>query len=263
MPTPPGSTGRSANGAAGRAYRSKRGRTRQAVLAAVLVLLLAGGGLAAWYGFRQASATGGGGDPTPTASAGDGRPAFVPAGWRVAVRSLDARNGWHDNTGTSGSCRLDGGTLTATRTRADGTGTGMFSCGGAQTHYRNVALDTTVKVQAGCAGIWLRTGDLHGYFVEICPDSITLHLVKDSDPSGSTALHSWSLADSAAGRSIRVGVLAEGDDITVYADGRKLGDPVHDGKVTTGRLDLGVFAPDRDATAVFTAARAWHPADSG
>ncbi|WP_207128303.1 hypothetical protein [Actinocatenispora comari] len=269
MPTPPGSSGRSANGGAGRAYLSKRGRTRQAVLAGVLVLLLAGGGLAAWYGFQRATASdggGGGGGPTSSPSASDGRPGFVPASWQVAVRSLDAQNGWHDNTGTSGSCHLDGGELTATRTRDDDSGTGMFSCGGAQTHYRNVALDATVQVDAGCAGIWLRTGDVHGYFVEVCSDSITLHRVKDTDPSDRTALHSWPLSTSASDGPIEVGVLAVNDSISVYVDRKQLGGPVTDDtddKVTTGRLDLGVFAPDQSATAIFTDAEAWHPANSG
>jgi hypothetical protein len=260
MPTPPGSSG-----TAGRAYRSKRGRTRQAVLAGVLVLLLAGGGLAAWYGFQRATASdgGAGGGPDSTPAANDGRPGFVPAGWQVAVRSLDAQNGWHDNTGTSGSCHLDGGELTATRTRDDTSGTGMFSCGGAQTHYRNVALETTVQVDAGCAGIWLRTGDLHGYFVEVCSDSITLHMVKDTDPSDSTALHSWPLSTSPTDGPIKVGVLAVNDDISVYVNRKRLGGPVKDDTVTTGRLDLGVFAPDRSATAIFTGAKAWHPANSG
>jgi actin-like ATPase involved in cell morphogenesis len=259
-PTRPVTSGRSANGAGGRAYWSRRGRTRQAVLAGVLVLLLAGGGLAAWYGYQRATAYLGSGDGDP-ASASDGRPGFVPADWQVAVRSLDAQNGWHDNPGASASCRLHSGILTATRT--DSTSTGMFSCGGPRTHYRNVALDTTVQVQAGCAGIWLRTGDLHGYFVEVCPDSVTLHLVEDTDPSSDTALHpSWPLTRSATGRSIRIGVLAIDDTITVYADGEKLGGPVENDKITTGRLDLGVFAPHQDATAVFTRARAWRPANS-
>ncbi|BCJ38369.1 hypothetical protein Athai_58720 [Actinocatenispora thailandica] len=257
MPATPRSTGRSATAAgAGRPYRSRRGRSRQAVLAAVLVLLLAGGGLAAWYGYRRATAADG-----TRSSAGDGRPGFVPAGWQVAVPSLDAQNGWHDNDGTAGSCRLKGGTLTATRTRtAD---TGMFSCGGGQTHYRNVALDTRVRVQAGCAGIWLRTGDVHGYFLAICADSVALHAISDTDPSETTALHTWPLSRSAIGRSIRIGVLARDDNFTVYANGRKLGAPVRDDQITTGRIDLGVFAPKHDATAVFTTARAWHPADAG
>jgi len=231
----------------------KRGRDRQAVLASALVLILAAGAVAGWYGYRRATAA----ERSDTPVAQDGRPAFVPAGWRVAVPSVGADDGWHDNTASSGSCQLRGGALSAARTRSGGTG--MFSCGGAQARYRDVAVDTTVRVRSGCAGIWLRTGDVHGYFVAICADAVGLHLVSDTDPSDATALHRWPLSRRTTGRSVEVGVLARGNHLTVYADGSTLGS-VTNGAITAGRLDLGVYAPTRRAAAVFSAARAWQPA---
>lgn len=219
---------------------------------AVVVILVAALAGVGWYALRSGnhsvSADTGGHSPSPT---GDGRPAWVPSDWTVAVRALAA--GWHDHRSSNGTGTCSMGSSQLTVTLTDPVGTGMFQCVGRPTVYGDVAINTTVRVDSGCAGLWLRTGDTQGYFLDRCHGSIELHLVSDTDPSAASLMKRW------PGTGERIGAMVRGDVISVYADGHRLGS-VRNGQVDAGRVDLGVFTgQDDSARVVFSRARVWQP----
>jgi hypothetical protein len=183
----------------------------------------------------------------------------VPASWRLAVGSTGGRNGWRDNTSRdgTGSCTLADGALAVRKTRSATSSTGMFSCGGAPTEYTDVAVQTTVAVDDGCGGVWLRTGDTAGYFVSVCAGTATLYVLGQSgDPGRDNRLKQFALPDT--GGAVTIGLRAVGADISVYEHRSRLG-TVHDDQIAAGRVDLGVFADQGSATATFRATRVWAP----
>ncbi|HEY3502593.1 MAG TPA: Hsp70 family protein [Actinocatenispora sp.] len=239
--------------------RSGRRAGRAVLLAGVamvLAVVLVGGG---WYGYQHLrdadQSTSDGGTSEGDTSTAD-RPSFVPASWSVAVASTGGPQGWGDNTSSdqTGTCTLTDGQLSVTKTRSS---TGMFSCGGAQTKYTNVAVQTTVSVAAGCGGIWLRTGDAEGYFLSVCGGAATLYVLgRTGDPSADNQREQFTLPDT--GADVTIGVRAIGAEISVYDDDTSIG-AVHDDQISAGRVDLGVFADGSTATATFRDTRVWRP----
>jgi hypothetical protein len=141
--------------------------------------------------------------------------------------------------------------------------TGMFRCGtGPTTTFTDVAVRTRVRVTAGCAAIWLRTGDQNGYFLDACDDRVSLYMLGDADPSDGSTIGSWALASSVRGRDVTLGVLARGGTLTVFVDGRKLPDPVHDSRITSGEVDLGAFTGETgdSAEVLYQGVTVWRPA---
>jgi hypothetical protein len=82
-----------------------------------------------------------------------------------------------------------------------------------------------------------------------------LHL---TDPDSNTRLARWQPTFDPA--HVVVGLMADGQSLTVYIDGNALDPAVTDGTIGTGRLSLGGFAPDAEGVdATFTRYRAWLP----
>jgi Hsp70 protein len=232
--------------APGRVFGAREARQRRTrgwvALALACVLVASVGGWYAWH--RTASA--------------DAATPFPPSGWQPAIRSLTGTDGWRHDTSVASvpgsSCERGDEGLTVLRTQRVN-GTGIFQCHGPTTTFADVAVSTRVRVTDGCAGIWLRTGDVHGYFVDVCRHAIGLYFLTDSDPSVNNRLAHWS---GPAGATT-LGVLARGSRISVYSGGDKLG-TVRDSTIRSGRLALGVFAGSGNtADVLFSSFKAWQP----
>ncbi|GAA4217614.1 Hsp70 family protein [Actinocatenispora rupis] len=247
-------------GAGSGTYRKGRRSGRRAMVLAVVVLLaavLVAGGL---YGYHRLNRPDGTGADAAGTDRRPGTPTFVPASWPLTVAAIGAGNGWHDNTSRdrTGTCRLADGSLSATKTKANPNGTGMFACNGPSATYGDVAVQTTVSVASGDAGVWLRTGDTEGYFLAVTADSVTLYVLGESgDPGPDTRLKRFALTGS--GGDVRLGILAQGSQISVYQQDTRIG-TLTDDQIASGRVDLGVFADGDRASASFTRTRLWSPA---
>jgi actin-like ATPase involved in cell morphogenesis len=120
------------------------------------------------------------------------------------------------------------------------------------------AVEAEMAVRRGCAGMWMRTGTM-GYFLAICADrSVELHMLHLTDPDSNTRLARWQPTFDPA--HVVAGLMADGQNMTVYIDGNALAPAVTDGTIGTGRLSLGGFAPGAEGVdATFTQYRAWLP----
>jgi len=117
------------------------------------------------------------------------------------------------------------------------------------------AVEAHFDVSAGCAGMWMRTGTV-GYFVGVCADgSIELHGLANLPPSDETRLRAWRGYDTT---NVVVALLAQGNRLTLIADGTVIGTVSDDG-IKRGRVGIGGFAPhpDDELDATITDFRAW------
>lgn len=248
-----------------------RGRTRRRWPGAVAVILvLAGIGIGAVYGWPYLQAAAGNGSPTsqpPHTSkppyARTAIPVWLPAGWprsvddaaTVSIVEGDATNG--------GTCRYEGaGIVHVERPRYDVSG-----CRATQAVKDLVVTDGAIEaefsVTVGCAGMWMRTGSM-GYFVAVCADgAVHLHRLVNDPPADDTRIGGpWRPGFDP--KKVVVGLLAQGSELTVYVDGE--GQPVvQDGVIKSGRVGMGGFAPHPEnmMDATISRFRAWTPAGAG
>jgi hypothetical protein len=263
-PVSPGGVAPVSAGGAGVYQSRRRGRGRRGLAVAVVavaavsaVVVLGGIG---WFAFGPPASA------RATTSGGKGATTLPPKGWQVAVDDpLTSENTWKSKVvDDQTSCTFGGRGMTAVKQRQTVPGrTGMFRCGtGPTTTFTDVAVRTKARVTAGCAAIWLRTGDQNGYFLDACDDRVSLYMLGDADPSDSTTIGSWALASSVRGRDVTLGVLARGGTLTVFVNGRKLPDPVHDNRITSGEVDLGAFTGETgdSAEVLYQGVTVWRPA---
>lgn len=244
----------------------RRGRWRRRILGTlaalvVLAVLGAGGMYLLHEEFRGASASprqsGGAGPTTPASSAAE---QFPPSGWKQVIDdSLAGDGAWkaHNSQNGNGKCQPVSGGMHVTMQRSQ---SGMMQCFGPQQSYQDVAVRATMKVADQCAGVWLRTGSEEGYFLDICGDSVVLHLVSDKDPDQSNALQKWPLSSSSVGRNLTLDAQVVGTTITVFADGAQIG-TAQDSRIDSGRVDIGVFTGTDNSTAdvTFSHVTVWTP----
>jgi hypothetical protein len=117
----------------------------------------------------------------------------------------------------------------------------------ADQNFTDVAVEVQVKVTAGCAGLWTRTGS-KGYLLRVCRDRAELHLLKDAPPSDATRLAQASFGAPASGTLV-VALEAQGNTLTGYINGDDL---VHaqNGEVTRGKVNAGATADNGTAADV-------------
>jgi hypothetical protein len=229
----------------------KRRRGLVAVVAGIAALAVLGA--VGWYASGSSSAAQGG--------SGDG---FVPAGWAVAFQDeLTGEDHWKTNVqDDQTSCVHGAGGMTVHKQRQTTAGaTGMFRCQGPTTSFTDVAVRITARVTSGCVALWVRTGDVHGYFVDACGKTVSLYLLGDTDPSNASRLGHWQLKAPVAGRDLDLGVVDQGDTLTVFAGDRKLGHAT-DTQIPAGEVDLGAYTGDNGngAQVVYQGVSVWRPA---
>ncbi|MBT8224732.1 MAG: Hsp70 family protein [Dactylosporangium sp.] len=162
------------------------------------------------------------------------RPAWLPAGWSLAVdgpasqlwRTMDEREG--------GRCAADGDVLHVTRPDAANL-TGCTVRSPLDRIFYDVAVETQVTVTTGCGGMWARTGT-RGYFLMICDGYARLSRLGETG-ADSTRLAEWSFGYRP--QDATAGLLVVGNELRAYLSGEALGEPVHDEEIRYGKTTLG------------------------
>jgi hypothetical protein len=218
---------------------ARKGRVGLVVLVAIL---LAGLGTAAVIFLPKLGGDPGGAggtSPNPARYVREERPAWV--GDRPLILQETGNLFTAGPATNGGSCTYEApNALRVTRS-----GEGVSGCPATATvknlTVASVAIEAQLAVQAGCAGLWARTGN-QGYFLMTCADgSVALHLLHLTDPGSATELRRWTPAFNP--RDVIVGLLAENDTFTVYVDGVAQPGVVVDTALPTGRVALGGYAP--------------------
>jgi hypothetical protein len=183
------------------------------------------------------------------------RPDWLPSGWKINV-DLPATQLWHDqDEAEGGHCATRGDIMRVTRPDAGLVGCSIYDP--LQPRFSDSAVEVEVTVSSGCAGLWTRTGS-KGYFLTICRTTARFYLLGDEAPSPANQLANWTLP--AEPQHLVVGVLASGNQFSVYAAGRRLGvvtdDTLHFGHVNAGGYTDGT---ESSIDVSFRRFRVWTP----
>ncbi|MGX7675694.1 serine/threonine protein kinase [Plantactinospora sp. DSM 117369] len=180
----------------------------------------------------------------PTAPAGStptdaGPSAGTPSSARVVVADPLTRSGrWLPRTDERHrvGCEFDGGLVVSKQSD------GPYRCPGPQETWADVRVDVDVTLvePSSCAGIWFRFTDARGgYVLRVCADGY--HLMRHgSDTASETGDFPYPPDRRPDGR-IRVGVVADGEELRFYQDGRQIGS-ARDTAPVAGRVVLGIFS---------------------
>ncbi|AVT33229.1 serine/threonine protein kinase [Plantactinospora sp. BC1] len=182
------------------------------------------------------------GPASPTPSAG------APPPGRVVVADPLTRSGlWTPRTDQRHrvGCEFDGGLVVSKQSD------GPYRCPGPQRVWADVRaeVDVVLVEPVSCAGIWFRFTDAQGgYVLRICADGY--HLMRHGPDAALEAGDFPFPADRRPNGRIRVGVVADGEELRFYQDGRQIGAARDDAPVA-GRVVLGIFSdptsdPDRE-----------------
>jgi hypothetical protein len=187
--------------------------------------------------------------PPTSAVLGDPSP---PAGARLIHDDPLAEPGlWElvDDPNRQTTCAFDG-RLVATSERVS------YRCRGPEDALTDTAVfvDVTLLNPGSCAAVWFRfTDGTGGYAVRICGDGY--HLVSHDWKSSSVKqLHRMVPEQPiAVGEPMRVGVVIEGDDMTFFHNGERVGE-WHSAAYSEGRVVLGLLQSEGADAAPYRAA---------
>ncbi|MEV8515504.1 Hsp70 family protein [Dactylosporangium sp. NPDC051484] len=184
-------------------------------------------------------------------------PGWVPNGWR------DQDLGTVDQLWKSQQ-ESEGGRCDATRDRLRVTTDAVPALTGCtlkaplDVPMTDGSIEAKVHAAAGCAGMWLRTGD-KGYTLGYCSDGhLRLYRLGNKAPGPDSLLKEWAIQVSG---DPFVAFKVHDDQLDAYVNGVRFG-PVSDGQIPRGKIDLGAFAlTDQTADASFSQVRIFMPGD--
>jgi hypothetical protein len=223
------------------AGRRSRRTVAGLALAAVLAVALVAGGLAAGFPARFGNAANPVGSP-PAASPTPAPAELVPAGALLIVSDPLAASGrWpeteHEQSGSSCGFAGTGGLVVSAEIPS-------FRCQGPRDELADLAVfvDVALRDPASCATIWFRfTVRDGGYALRVCREAYYLVTHGTPEPHTVRTLRELPLEPPlAAADTTRVGVVADGDLLRLYRDGRLVGE-WSDGTFTRGTVQLGVL----------------------
>ncbi|WP_432977712.1 Hsp70 family protein [Dactylosporangium sp. CA-233914] len=184
-------------------------------------------------------------------------PSWVPNGWRdPGVGGVDQL--WKNQEESEGGrCDTGSNRLRVTTVAAPA----LIGCtlkAPLDVPMTDGGIEAKVKLTAGCAGMWLRTG-ARGYALGYCEDGhLRLYKLTDSPPGADSLLREWQIKPSG---DPYVAFKIAGDQLSVYVNGVQFG-PVADGDFHSGKINLGAFAlSDKTADASFSQVRVFMPGD--
>ncbi|MGI5237009.1 Hsp70 family protein [Dactylosporangium sp. CA-139066] len=248
----------------------RRGNVAVPLLVGILVLALAlagyvvfsnrdkGDGNQAGAGSTTSQDTAASGQPQVIPTYGrETEPAWVPNGWR------DPELGGVDQLWKS-QAESEGGRCDANKDRlrvstdAAPALTGCTLKAPLDVPMGDGSIEAKVHAAAGCAGMWLRTGD-RGYTLGYCADGyLRMYRLGNKAPGPDSLLKEWSIR---ATGDPYVAFKIQGDQLTAYVNGMQFG-PVTDSVIHNGKVDLGAFAlADQTADASFSQVRVFMPGD--
>jgi actin-like ATPase involved in cell morphogenesis len=182
--------------------------------------------------------------PSPTPYQRLDRPDWVPASWS-RLAELPAEQLWQSiDEKEGGRCNATGDTLRVTRPTS-----GIVGCtlkpplDGRQ--LTDVAVETELTVNAGCGGLWSRTG-ARGYLLAVCGDMVNLHRLGDDPPSAQNRIGHWRIDNRGAQV---VGLLTRDQELSVYVNGSKVGSAA-DAEIRRGKVNAGGYSGQTDSVDV-------------
>ncbi|MET7420972.1 Hsp70 family protein [Dactylosporangium sp. NPDC005555] len=182
----------------------------------------------------------------------ESRPSWVPGNWKqFADRGPDEL--WYSQDESEGGrCNASSDDLHVVTVSRGLTGCTLRDPLNA--NMTDVGIEAKVHRQSGCGGMWVRTGD-KAYTVGVCDGVIRLYALGDSAPSQNNELASWPVKTPG---DPYVALVVVGTEITVYANGVKLGTKVND-LIKRGKVNLGAFTPGDAADVTFSDVRVYQP----
>ncbi|WP_433609525.1 Hsp70 family protein [Dactylosporangium sp. CA-139114] len=187
-------------------------------------------------------------------------PSWVPNGWRDqgfgAVDTL-----WKSQQESEGGrCDTSGGRLRVTTDAAPGL-TGCTLKPPLDVPMNDGSIEAKVKLTAGCAGMWLRTGD-YGYTLGLCDDDhVRLYKLHNDLPGPKDLIKEWAFQPQQGVGDPYLAFKIEGTELNAFVNGVRFG-PVTDEQIHSGKVDLGAFTlSGKTADASFTQVRLFMPED--
>jgi hypothetical protein len=171
-----------------------------------------------------------------------GPPVIFPTSWPVRYSdSLQSQRGWSaaafESENASCAFRND-------RLEVDMLKGGIYRCPGQRDELTDFAFTIEVYLLDGlpCGGLWLRRGAHEdgrdaAYLVQICPNEMTLGHHHAAGDIVNFAGFPTPLIQH--GQKVVVGVVARGDEISLFRDGKFVG-KAQDSKYPHGRIALGI-----------------------
>ncbi|MFF5227027.1 Hsp70 family protein [Dactylosporangium sp. NPDC000521] len=209
---------------------------------------------------QPSTSTTSGGSAPPSAAGGlelptysrEDRPSWVPGNWKQ-FQDRGLHELWHSQDESEGGrCDATSDDLhVVTESR------GLTGCtlkDPLNVNLTDVGIEAKVHRVSGCAGMWARTGQ-EAYTVGVCDGVIRLYALGDAAPSQNNELASWPVKMSS---DPYVALVVIGAEITVYANGVKLGSKVNE-SIKRGKVNLGAFTPGEAADVTFSDVRVYQP----
>jgi hypothetical protein len=172
------------------------------------------------------------------------RPTWVARDW-VALNRVPASDLWVNRVEPEGGECDARRALRVTRPNSGLTGCSLKNPMD-QRIFTDVAVEALVSVNAGCAGIWARTGN-KGYLLAVCHGRVELYRLGNDPPSPSNSLGRWSIAGPRS--QAVVGLLASGTTLRAYFDGALLGS-VTDDQIGFGKVNAGAITGEEETADV-------------
>ncbi len=241
----------------------RRRRRWRLLLAVGLVLAVVAAGVVLWRLRPELLTSIGIGGPTASRTTTSAppyvrpaTPAWLPSGWSKVVDDGDQPTVIPGEATNGGTCvYVAADSVHVVRNRFDVSGCVMKPEVKAIV-VADGAVEAEMSVTKGCGGMWLRTG-AKGYFVAVCADgTVELHRLSADAPGGDTRL--TQIHPTLNPKKVVLGLLAEGNLLRVYVDGREQGRMTDDTN-KTGHVGIGGFAPHPDDAldATITRFRVW------
>jgi hypothetical protein len=181
------------------------------------------------------------------------RPSWLPSNnWKLLTQRGLHELWYSQDESEGGNCQATDSELHVTSVKQGLTGCSLKDP--LNVSLSDVGIEAKVHRQAGCAGIWARTGD-RGYTVGVCDGVIRLYALGDNAPSQDNELASWPVKIDG---DPYVTLVAIGTEISVWVNGQKLGTKNHD-LIKRGKVNLGAFTAADPADVTFSEVRVWQP----
>ncbi|MFG1606798.1 serine/threonine-protein kinase [Actinoplanes sp. NPDC049265] len=221
---------------------------RRVVLASVLALALAGGGLLTAHSLspriRDALSA------APAAVRRSSSPPSSPAPARPTQRVLQGPSLFDrlDRPGQWRSYR-DSGVgrcgFANDRLEAATDGSNWFACPGPTDTFagdQSIAVDAAVLKKGSCAAVWFRKVDESGYLVLVCENEVRAVLDNEGEFAGEVKA---AVPPTALGHARRIEINLTGAEGTVHVDGiQQLNFPVDEPSLAAGRVEIGPYHDD-------------------
>lgn len=188
-------------------------------------------------------------------------PAMVPRGWQVAFEDpLTDEGAWQPEGDQEfgGRCFFDRGGLKVEQLKPNR----IWACrSGLADSFEDFAFEVkaTIVGSSGCAEVVFRSGSSEALYVYgVCADGNAYARVAFSPARPLVPLLDRKGVDAGQGNAVTLGIVADGSELTFYADGKRIG-AATDNQSKAGRFFLRAGSTQNPVTVGFRDFRVWTP----